>query len=356
MEHCIMSQGWGLAAPLAASDEDVNTLFVPTADGELIALHYYPGYRGPLRRGAPALPVLCVHGLGANRHNFDLFGDPGALPRLLAAKGHDTYVVELRGVGQSQARTPHHGIDHHLHYDLPAVVDYILQAHGTREPRLHWVGHSLGGILGYIYGGRHPERLASLTAVAAPLPAAVPIFARELLVLVRHIIRGQWAHFSLPNRRGAQAFKRLPGLARFAYDGRLFHGENLSDELLKKVADQCLENVSLSVLRRLAEWTRAAGPNALEIETALSGLKVPSFLLAATRDPLAPPVAVAAALAHMPKGYGQLRVLSRHAGDSCDFGHGDILVSPNAQRLVYPLIVDFIATRDRGSVALQVAS
>jgi pimeloyl-ACP methyl ester carboxylesterase len=328
-----------------------TTLYVPTSDGHLIALHYYAGYRGPMRRGPLPLPVLCVHGLGANRHNFDIFGDPGALPRQLAARGHDTYVVELRGMGHSHAEE--HGVDDYLGLDLPAVVEYILQGRGLRQRKLHWVGHSLGAILGYLYGGHHPEQLASLTSVAGPLPAAVPIFARDLLVQARHLIRGGLEKFVLPNRRGAMAFKHLPKLARLAYDGMLFHGPNLSDELLVKVADQCLENVSLGVLRRLAEWTTARGPHAREIEDALATLTVPSLYLAATLDPLAPPVSVEAAMAHMPAGYGTFRVISRRRGDGADFGHGDILVSPAAQRAVYPLIMDFIAQRDVPAPIMQ---
>lgn len=331
-----------------------TTLYVPTSDGQLIALHYYAGYRGPMRRGPLPLPVLCVHGLGANRHNFDLFGDPNALPRQLAARGHDTYVVELRGMGHSPAQR--HGIDHYLGHDLPAVVDYILQGRGLRQRKLHWVGHSLGAILGYLYGGQHPEKLASLTSVAGPLPAAVPIFARDLLANVRHLIRGRLIDFVIPNRRGALAFKHLPGLARLAYDGTLFHGPNLSDAMLIKVAEQCLENVSLGVLRRLAEWTTSHGPHAHEVEDALAKLTVPSLFLAGTLDPLAPPVACEAAMAHMPQGHGTFRVVSKRRGDGVDFGHGDILVSPAAQRAVYPLILQFIALRDAPAPAMQQAS
>lgn len=331
-----------------------TTLYVPTADGQLIALHYYSGYRGPMRRGPMPLPVLCVHGLGANRHNFDIFGDPGALPRQLAARGHDTYVVELRGMGHSPAAR--HGVDQYLGHDLPAVVDYILEGRGLRQRKLHWVGHSLGAILGYLYGGRHPEKLASLTSVAGPLPAAVPIFARDLIAQVRHLIRGGLEHLVIPNRKGALAFKHLPSLARLAYNGKLFHGPNLTDAMLVKVAEECLENVSLGVLRRLAEWTTTHGPHAREIEQALATLTVPSLFLAGTLDPLAPPVACEAAMMHMPEGFGTFRVVSKRRGDGLDFGHGDILVSPAAQRAVYPLILDFIALRDMPAAALQQAS
>src|SRR5262249_41319223 len=157
-------------------------------------------------------------------------------------KGHHAYVVELRGVGLSRAPKgvkQTFGVDYHLRYDLPAAVDYVLRTHDTQ--RLHWVGHSLGAMLGYVYGGAFPERLASLTAVAGPVPRAVPLPGVQLLLPLRHLLRRAPLQ-EIPNRLGLLALKRLPKLARAAYDGVLFCSDNLDDEWLLKVAEQALEN------------------------------------------------------------------------------------------------------------------
>src|SRR5689334_6562124 len=45
-------------------------------------------------------PLLLVHGLGANRYNFDL-SDRTSLARYLADAGYDVWVLELRGRGLS---------------------------------------------------------------------------------------------------------------------------------------------------------------------------------------------------------------------------------------------------------------
>lgn len=284
--------------------------------------------------------MLCVHGIGANRHNFDLFGAGDSLPRQLTRDGHPVYVIELRGNGLSRAAGDPRTIDEYLKFDLEAVVDHLL----VRHERLHWIGHSLGGILGYLYGGRYPGRLASLTSVAAPLPNAVPILGRRYLVAITRLLRASVHGTTLPNRLGAKVLGRSPHLARLLYDGVLFASENMSNELLGNVIAECLENVSLGTLRHLAEWCRQDGPHAREVEQALRTLRVPTLFLGATLDPLCPPIALKEAQLHMPHGYGDVKILSRQSGHA-DFGHGDILVSEAAKQHVFPHILDFVSAR-----------
>ena len=319
--------------------------FVPTVDGRLVALHFY----GAAQRSKEA--VLCVHGIGANRNNFDLFGDVESLPRQLNARGHDVYVIELRGNGHSRTAGDPANIHDYLEYDLPAAVDHILLSHD----RLHWVGHSLGGILGYMFGGRYPGRLRSLTSVAGPLPAAVPLIGRRYLVAASQLLARQVHRRKLPNRLGAKALGLSPALARLMYNGVLFASDNISDELLRNVAADCLEDVSLGVLRHLAEWCKAEGPFAGEIERSLRSLRVPTLFLGATKDPLCPPAALKEAHLHMPAGFGDVRIVSRQSGHT-DFGHGDILVSHAAKRHVCPQILDFIADREPARALDRVAS
>jgi len=312
--------------------------YVEAEDGHPLALHYYAAADGFPKRA----PVLLVHGLGANRHNFDLFGDPQALPRQLARLGYDAYILELRGVGLSRAPRgvkQTFGVDLHLRYDLPAAVDYVLRTH--QADKLHWVGHSLGAILGYVYGGAFPERLASMTAVAGPVPRAVPLPGVQILLPLRHLLRRAPLQ-EIPNRLGLMALKRVPKLARAAYDGVLFCSENLPDDWLIKVAEQALENVPISVLHRLGEWVSERGPYAHEVERSLGSLFVPTLLVAATRDPLCPPHVIEHASRLMPAGYSRTRIVSRDHGFQADYGHGDLLVSPGAKREVFPLLLDFI--------------
>lgn len=290
-----------------------------------------------------------VHGVGVNRHNFDLFGDHDALPRQLARKGYEVYVIELRGIGLSRAPRGHkrsHGVDEYLRFDLPAAVEYILR---TQEAeKLHWVGHSMGAMLGYIYGSSFGHQIQSLLAVAGPVPAAVAIPGVNVLKPLRHVISGRSVkNFELPNRLGLQALKHVPNLLRRAYDKVLFYADNMPDEWLVKFAESGLENVPLSVLRRLGDWASATGPYAGEIERALGSLYVPTLFLAAKFDPLCPPDVIEHARRLMPEGFAKTRVIGSEYG-AIDFGHGDLLASEAAKRWVFPVVLDFIDEHEAG--------
>src|SRR5438270_13651967 len=88
----------GLAVLVYASFLAARYFFVPrypdeihfatTSDGWRIAiLRYKPAADAPRRQE----PVLLVHGIAANRYNFDL-GDDRSLARHLAREGFDTWV------------------------------------------------------------------------------------------------------------------------------------------------------------------------------------------------------------------------------------------------------------------------
>lgn len=121
----------------------------------------------PHPTGPGHLPVLLVHGFAQNRLAFAL----GPLPRALLVRGCRVFLGELRGHGLSRATDPRlrrheWGLEAHLQLDLPALIEHVLDETGA--PRLHYMGHSMGGMLGYAALAFDPP-LASLTGWAAPL-------------------------------------------------------------------------------------------------------------------------------------------------------------------------------------------
>ena len=68
---------------------------IATEDGWILAMHRY---LSPERKYTN--PVLLIHGMGANRSNFDLDAKI-SFARALAVRGFDTWVLELRGAGLS---------------------------------------------------------------------------------------------------------------------------------------------------------------------------------------------------------------------------------------------------------------
>lgn len=132
---------------------------IKASDGTILSY----GLAGP----DDGVPVLLCHGLGAGGAQFS--GDVG----WLAARGYRVLVPDLRGHGgsgmppaiASEAFAPER-----LRADLYEMLD-----HAGME-KVHWVGNSLGGILGLGAAAEQPDRLASLaifgTALALNLPVA----------------------------------------------------------------------------------------------------------------------------------------------------------------------------------------
>ncbi len=145
----------------------------PTADGWVLQISRYKPLAQPWEQAIFAEPLLLVPGWSQNRHAFTC----GDFVKQLLAYGADIHIVELRGHGLSgrelQARRGRHppdlnwrwDIDSYFLYDVPAAVAAV-KAKTGRE-KIFYVGHSMGGMLGYGYAGCHDD-LAGLVAIGAP--------------------------------------------------------------------------------------------------------------------------------------------------------------------------------------------
>jgi pimeloyl-ACP methyl ester carboxylesterase len=131
-------------------------------------------------------PVLLLHGFPQDHREWDLVAP------LLQAEGLRTYAVDQRGYspGARPAGVAAYRIGEVV-ADAVAVLDEI------RAPAAHVVGHDWGAIAAWFLAGRHPERVATLTAISIPHPAAVPE------VMWRHPTQAlRLSYFLLFRRRG----------------------------------------------------------------------------------------------------------------------------------------------------------
>ncbi len=113
------------------------------------------------------VPVMLCHGLGAGGAQF---AEDAAF---FASHGYRVITPDLRGHGLSGMPTiigPDAFSTERLRADLYAMLDHAGMS------KVHWVGNSLGGILGLGVAAEQPERLLSLaifgTALALSIPAA----------------------------------------------------------------------------------------------------------------------------------------------------------------------------------------
>ncbi|MHA1569349.1 MAG: alpha/beta fold hydrolase, partial [Alphaproteobacteria bacterium] len=124
--------------------------FARTEDGWNLALHRYDPPAGAKKK----TPVICCHGLAGNRHGFDLTAN-ASLARTLAETGHPTFLLELRGAGCSDHGGPGKPrplawrVSHHYRFDAPAAIEKVCALTGAKK--VHWVGHSMGGMVAYAF-------------------------------------------------------------------------------------------------------------------------------------------------------------------------------------------------------------
>jgi pimeloyl-ACP methyl ester carboxylesterase len=95
-------------------------------------------------------PLMCIHGLTGNAHNFDALA-----PSLVPA--YHVLSLDVRGRGESQWGPP-------MDYTVP---NYVSDAAGVIEQigagrKITLIGTSMGGIISIAYAGGYPDRVEKL--------------------------------------------------------------------------------------------------------------------------------------------------------------------------------------------------
>ena len=315
-----------------------EVLWVTTADGWMLALHHFIPPKGMPVRGTPV--VLC-HGITSTRANWDLT-DKLSFPADLARHGWDTYLLELRGGGRSQPQGFFDRIifDDYVLQDVPAAVNFV--AARGRTGQVHWVGHSMGGLIMYGYLERVGGALIrSFIPVASP-PVVfdhLPAFrdAGSLFGLVDFFF----------DRLPSTTFSRIG--AAFIYPTprpelhMMWNEANMTAESTEALAVHAVATTSVDML---ATFHRAAvHPDGhlksfdekWDYSAELHRIDVPTFFIAGGADMLAPPLVMMRGFAAA-SGPKRIEVFSRANGYAYDYGHMDLVVGESAPAEVYPVL------------------
>jgi pimeloyl-ACP methyl ester carboxylesterase len=100
----------------------------------------------------PERTVLLVHGLTHNHMIWSEFGPQ------LAERGWYVIAPDLRGRGWSSKPSHGVGIPYHAH-------DLLLLCDSLGLPQVHFIGHSLGALIGYFFAAVYPQRLSRFVAI-----------------------------------------------------------------------------------------------------------------------------------------------------------------------------------------------
>jgi pimeloyl-ACP methyl ester carboxylesterase len=320
---------------------------VRTRDGWRLAL-----YRYEPRRGSHRTPVLLCHGMSSNRWNMD---GPGrvSLARYLARRGYDTWIVELRGAGRSTRPNWWNGkryqwtFEDYVQHDAPAALRVVLRATGA--PQVHWVGHSMGGMIAYgLLMTPVQRKIASAVTLASPTMSDVGHPLLDFGVPYRRLLR------LLPDRVPLGTLARLtapvaPLLARLLNQSIAelgWHPGNADVALMRALMLTAVDDLPASLLREFARWydTKAMSDryDMFDFSEHLERITIPILIIAGARDGLTP----VRDLEHVYRRIGSadkvFRVIGRQQGDARDYSHADLILGLHAPDDVYPLILQWL--------------
>jgi pimeloyl-ACP methyl ester carboxylesterase len=307
-----------------------------TDDGWTNLLVRYPG-KGP--------PVLFVHGMGANRYNFDL-NPRQSLARTAAAAGWDCWVVELRGRGRSQAPEgkADWNFEDFLHRDLTSAVRRVQEI--TGKP-VHWVGHSMGGMLGVAFVECYGDAaVRSLTLFGTPLAFERDQWMLRLwgtLAQVHRVVptmdQEKWGRRMLPLMKGR------PEAMKF-FLRYLANPDNVETDTSRDIFERLVTNESPGITLQFSDWVRSgevrSSDHSFSYTQALARVRLPALFISGVEDMMAPAENTARHMTRLSSRLLRQVVLSKDNGFSADYGHGDLLVGRRSAEEVFPVVLHWL--------------
>ena len=289
-------------------------------------------------------PILFVHGANANQHNFTS-PEGVSLVDALVERGYDCWTVDLRGCRSSVPpfeRTRNQvTTDDFLNDDIPTAIRYIQQE--TGYARIHYVGHSLGGMLLYAYALKHgTDSLASGTTLGAPLGFEGQSGRRSPLMFK---LAGLFPAISGSFVRGV-----VPIVSCFRISPTVFptNMRNIARTMHAGHFYRMIEDPLPGVLDDLCRWVNQPGwrmdDGNLNVLDGLSELDLPLFVLYAPQDPFVSLSNAKAFFEALPSTDKRMLVCAKEHGFKHDYNHCDLAFSHEGAREVFGPIARWIET------------
>ncbi|HEY3452178.1 MAG TPA: alpha/beta fold hydrolase [Myxococcales bacterium] len=319
---------------------EAEVLQARTDDGWNIALiHYRPA--GP----PTGLPVLLCHGISANGRNMDLDAQH-SLARWFAARGREAFAMSLRGNGGSDyadekaGRSPAYSMDTYATQDVPAALRKVREVTGAAQ--VDYVGHSMGGLIGYIYLARGGQGFHAATFLGSPTRFA---WGRDLERRLRDaggVLGGHLTTVDVPLLANVTA--PIHGDVRTYADTVLYNPDNVPAPLWKKFMSTGVGSISGAVLQQFTLWLEkdamVSADGAIDYYPALAKVTTPVLVVAGKLDRTAP-------VAGVKSGYDALGgpkrffVAGEQNGFRYDYGHMDLVIGDRASVELWPRVLAF---------------
>ncbi len=321
---------------------------LPTGDGWHIALHRFPPAPGAAAR---RLPVIVCHGVTSNRRNWDLT-ERLSFPAHLAAQGFDVYVLELRGSGAAGRRPlfggppAHYTLDDYATVDVPVAVEAVRARTGA--PAVHWVGHSMGGIVMYVYlqrvGG---DAIRSVTAVGSPVHVLPQ--SRTLADAVDLLPLFEVFFDTLPVGLVSEAAAPVAWPSRLPEQHLVWNDQNMDPGAARALAAHGTHAISVGVMQQMAasrDGHLRSADGATDYTEGLAGVRTPIFFVAGNVDHLAPPATLLEGYRRLGAADKRVEIVGPANGYRADYGHVDLVMGRHAPDEVYPVLTEWIVRHD----------
>lgn len=301
-----------------------------------------------LPKKGPGEPVLLVHGFMANQFNFAL-PEGQSLADVLSADGYDCWLIELRGCVSS---VPPFGrslsepaIEDYIFKDIPAALQYIQQK--TRYPKVHWIGHSLGGMLLYAYqaafGGK---AIASGTTIGSPINfEGVRLNGVKPLLLLRYLPSSIFRGLQRLGVVLAYRFKLKSSLVPVNWN-------NMNPELDGRAFSNVVEAPPLPVAKELAfcaanrVWR--IQNDEIDVVEAMNHFDVPLFAIFGAGDSFVPLHTIDDFFDKLPIKDKDLMILSKENENADDYSHVDLMFGRYSADEVFVPILSWVQDHTMG--------
>jgi polyhydroxyalkanoate synthase len=311
-----------------------------TEDGASIELRRLPP--GAERSALP--PVLCVHGIGIDHHNVDMFEDR-SIARHLQRRGRDVWLLTLRsGVRAPYRRAARTSFDRMARHDVPLAIREVLARTGAAE--LDYLGFSMGGMLAYAaLGCVLPRGLVARVAIMGSPGIVVP--PEPISRFLAHVIPPLLVPH-LPLESICRLLARPAASLMTPIHARLVHPANMDRSDYRAVM-ATIASIPRPLLRDFQRFVRHGGELRFEgrsVIGALSELDLPLHVVAGELDHVAPPAAVKAAF----DAWGMARscadktfwIAGTESGARHGYGHGDLAMGLRVDAEVLTRVGDFL--------------
>jgi pimeloyl-ACP methyl ester carboxylesterase len=317
---------------------------VETEDGVEIGIYHHLPDDGP----GDGEPVVLCHGLSVNHRDVD-FDETRSIAKYLSEQGYDCWAPDLRGRGASEVPDESWSFDHYVEQDLPAVIDHVRETTGSDE--VHWVGHSMGGMLYYVLAGgeAYGDALASGVTLGSPVQfrrhrgkflyylSIFGLFSRPVFGFPKRI----WPH-PLQTRWAAVFLPVIPHRIALA----VLNKRNVVTDTIRRAANHSMAMVSPRVVLNFADWVVhdrwKSEDHTVNYRRRVETVETPTRMISGSADHLCPAPDVAAGYEEIPTDDKDYVEAGPEEGMEEGYGHVDLVFGERAPDEIFPLIAEWL--------------